>query len=223
MFGKSLLALAALGLAGAATAFAQATGVPSYRSPAPGFVRSELGGVVSFPEPGGTAFEAVYRRATWGTGIRVEGDLEDVESTDAQWRDFGIRAGVYDAGSGVPSALMLGLEGRMGLFRHTEDVPFDLALTLGVGGRFRDDANVFLIPAGLTAGRAIRFENSDLVLTPFVHPIAFLRTGNNIDTDVHLGVGLGGDLRLNPAVNLQLSVGLGDEMEGISLGASWTR
>src|SRR2546427_6008853 len=53
-------------LAGAAPprgAEAQATGMPSYNAPYRAFQRSELGGVFSFPEGGGTAFEGVYRYA----------------------------------------------------------------------------------------------------------------------------------------------------------------
>src|SRR2546426_1102301 len=49
-------------LAGAAPprgAEAQATGMPSYNAPYRAFQRSELGGVFSFPEGGGTAFEGV--------------------------------------------------------------------------------------------------------------------------------------------------------------------
>src|SRR5437870_4817659 len=43
---------------------AQATGMPSYNAPYRAFQRSELGGVFSFPEGGGTAFEGVYRYAS---------------------------------------------------------------------------------------------------------------------------------------------------------------
>src|SRR2546430_2913168 len=45
-------------------AAAQATGMPSYNAPYRAFQRSELGGVFSFPEGGGTAFEGVYRYAS---------------------------------------------------------------------------------------------------------------------------------------------------------------
>src|SRR5256886_12906691 len=60
---------------------AQATGMPSYNAPYRAFQRSELGGVFSFPEGGGTAFEGVYRYAS--------GKF-----------DIGLRGGFFDPGSG---------------------------------------------------------------------------------------------------------------------------
>ena len=45
------------GLIAAVRLSAQSTGLPSFNAPYRAFQRSEFGGVLSFPNPGGTAFE----------------------------------------------------------------------------------------------------------------------------------------------------------------------
>ena len=51
------------GLIAAVRLSAQSTGLPSFNAPYRAFQRSEFGGVLSFPNPGGTAFEGAYREA----------------------------------------------------------------------------------------------------------------------------------------------------------------
>src|SRR5256886_16541818 len=77
-------------LAGGASpqsAGAQATGMPSFNAPYRAFQRSELGGVFSFPEGGGTAFEGVYRYAS--------GKF-----------DIGLRGGFFGPGSGAKTVVL---------------------------------------------------------------------------------------------------------------------
>src|SRR5881409_2325350 len=104
-------------LAGAAPprgAEAQATGMPSYNAPYRAFQRSELGGVFSFPEGGGTAFEGVYRYAS--------GKF-----------DIGLRGGFFDPGSGFKTVVLAGVEARQRVITHTVDFPLDGALMVGAG------------------------------------------------------------------------------------------
>src|SRR6266699_2221935 len=83
---------------------AQATGMPSYNAPYRAFQRSELGGVFSFPEGGGTAFEGVYRYAS--------GKF-----------DIGLRGGFFDPGSGFKTVVLAGVEARQRVITHTVDFP----------------------------------------------------------------------------------------------------
>src|SRR5207302_922281 len=89
---RRAVAVLVAALAGSAPprgAEAQATGMPSYNAPYRAFQRSELGGVFSFPEGGGTAFEGVYRYAS--------GKF-----------DIGLRGGFFDPGSGFKTVVLAG-------------------------------------------------------------------------------------------------------------------
>src|SRR5213594_1749736 len=90
---------AAVGLVAAAPLGAQSTGLPSFNAPYRAFQRSEFGGVLSFPNPGGTAFEGAYRYASGGL-------------------DVGGRAGFYAPGGGAKTVLLLGAEARERVITH---------------------------------------------------------------------------------------------------------
>src|SRR5438128_12427545 len=77
------------GVVAPSTAGAQATGMPSFNAPYRAFQRSELGGVFSFPEGGGTGFEGVYRYAS--------GKF-----------DIGLRSGFFSPGGGASTAALAG-------------------------------------------------------------------------------------------------------------------
>ena len=78
------------GVVAPSLAGAQATGMPSFNAPYRAFQRSELGGVFSFPEGSGTAFEGVYRYAS--------GKF-----------DIGLRGGFFDPGSGFKTVELAGV------------------------------------------------------------------------------------------------------------------
>lgn len=199
---KTLLATAGAMVVLAATVEAQATMTPSFGAPRRPFVRSEFGGVVSFPSPGGTAYEGVYRMSS-GRSL-----------------DLGLRGGVIDFEGGAESQLLAGFEGRARLITHSRDFPLDGALMFGGGGRFASGQSRFSFPLGLTLGRRFGLEGSAVTLMPYAQPTAFLRGGNNINTDLIYTLGLGADLRLGSALDVRMGVGLGD-VEGVSLGAVW--
>src|SRR5213079_2512135 len=90
---SSVLVAALAGAVSPPGAGAQATGMPSFNAPYRAFQRSELGGVFSFPEGGGTAFEGVYRYAS--------GKF-----------DIGLRGGFFDPGSGFKTVVLAGVEAR---------------------------------------------------------------------------------------------------------------
>src|SRR5437870_12364121 len=87
------LLITAVSSAIAATAGAQATGMPSFNAPYRAFQRSEFGGVLSFPDGGGTGFEGVYRYAS--------GKF-----------DIGLRGGFFAPGGGASTAALAGGEAR---------------------------------------------------------------------------------------------------------------
>jgi len=191
-------ALLTLLLASAGTTLAaQVTGTPSFNAPYRAFERSEIGLVLSFPNGGSTAFEGVYRFA--------RGKL-----------DIGFRGGVWDSDGG-DAVFLLGAEARQRVIAHNEDFPLDGALILGVGARLADNS-VLLIPAGLSLGRRINVEDSDVSIIPYVQPTMYIVIGD--DVDVAFTLGLGGDFKLTKRFDARISAGIGD-LEGISIGAVW--
>ena len=185
----------------AGSAFGQSTSMPSFQSPYRAFARSEFGGVVSFPQPGGTGYEGMYR---FGSGRM----------------DVGVRGGLWDPIGLTPSSFLVGVEARTRVVTHSRDFPLDGAFVFGVGGNFRSGFSRFIFPMGLTLGRRIDLEDTDVSFSPYAQPTAFLRGGNNVGTDLIFGLGLGMDVRLTRTFDARVSVGLGD-IEGVSLGAVW--
>ena len=185
----------------AATVEGQATLTPSFNSPHRPFVRSEFGGVVSFPDPGGTAYEGVYRLGS-------------------RRMDLGLRGGILDFEGPAESIMLAGFEGRARVLNHGPAFPMDGAVIFGAGGRFAEGQSRFSFPVGLSLGRRVDVRGSELSFVPFVQPTAFLRGGNNIDTGLIYAMGLGADVRFGGAFNARMGIGLGD-VEGVSLGAVW--
>src|SRR2546430_4409095 len=106
--GAVLLAVLA-GVASPAAVRAQATGMPSFNAPYRAFQRSEFGGVLSFPDGGGTGFEGVYRYAS--------GKF-----------DIGLRGGFFDPGGNASTVVLARLEAREPVITHTVDFPLDGAI-----------------------------------------------------------------------------------------------
>ncbi len=178
---------------------AQATGVPSFNAPYRAFRRSEFGGVLSFPDGGGTAVEGAYRMSS--------GKF-----------DLGFRGGIFASGGNADSRLLLGAEARERVVTHTEDFPLDGALILGIGGQFSNGRSVVIIPVGLSLGRRIDPRDSKISIVPYVQPTGFFVAGDG--SDFLFDLGLGADFRLSPTFDARISAGLGD-LEGVSLSAVW--
>lgn len=176
---------------------AQATGTPSYNAPYRAFERSEVGVVVSFPNGGSTAFEGVYRFAS--------GKF-----------DVGFRAGIFDSDFS-DAILLLGVEARQRVITHSTDFPLDGAVIFGIGARLSNNSDL-LLPIGLSLGRRIDVEGSQVSIVPFVQPTATIVIGNT--TDVAFALGLGADFRLTRRFDARVSAGIGD-LEGISVAAIW--
>ncbi|HVH08552.1 MAG TPA: hypothetical protein VM736_02045 [Gemmatimonadales bacterium] len=196
-----LVAVALAGVAGAAGA--QATGMPSFNAPYRAFQRSELGGVVSFPNGGGTGFEGVYRYAS-GT------------------IDVGLRGGIFDPGAGGKSVLLVGAEGRERVITHTLDFPLDGALIFGAGAGLVSGGSTLFVPVGLSLGRRVDPQGSTVSIVPYLQPSVAFVAGSGRSSALEFGFGLGADFRLSRVLDARVSGGLGDHpFTGVSIGAVW--
>ncbi len=183
----------------ATAAAAQATGMPSFNAPYRAFTRSEIGIVLSFPSGGGTAFEGAYRRSS--------GKF-----------DIGFRGGMFDPGGAGDATLLVGAEARQRVITHTADFPLDGALILGVGGAFVSGNSALFVPVGLSLGRRVDPQGSQISIVPYAQPTLLLAFDGG--SDLFFGLGLGADFRLSRTFDARISAGLGD-IEGVSLSAVW--
>lgn len=186
-------------VAGVTMAEAQSTGMPSFNAPYRAFSRSEFGAVLSFPNSAGTAVEGVYRYA-------------------ASRFDIGLRAGMWDPGSGTKTALLVGIEGRERVITHTPDFPLDGALVVGVGGALVSGSSVLFVPVGLSLGRRVEPQRSSISIIPYVQPTATLVADGG--SDIKLTMGLGADVRLSHTIDARFGAGIGD-LDGVSFGVVW--
>ena len=178
---------------------AQVTGFPSFNAPYRAFSDHEAGFAVSFPG-GDAAVEGLYR---FGQGRF----------------DIGFRGGIWFNAAGGDEVVVLGVEARERILTHSEDFPADGALILGLGAQIgaRDD----LIPSvGVSFGRRLDLEDSDVSIIPFVQPHMWWFVGDT--DDLLFSLGLGADFRLSPRFDLRVSLAVGD-IDGLSLAAVWIR
>lgn len=197
-------------LAGARNAGAQVTAQPSYNAPYRGFTRFEFGAALSFPSyDAGTAIEGMYRFAT-------------------REFDVGFRGGMLFPDGGLDESFLVGVEGRYRAITHSVSFPLDGAIIFG-GGLATDyppfGGSAVFFPFGLSLGRRVQVEGSEVSIVPYVQPTIVLlnrEIGLNRDTDAQFTFGVGGDFRLSRAFDARLSFGFGD-LEGISIAAVWLR
>ncbi len=184
------------------SAAAQANGFPSFNAPYRAFSDHEAGFAVSFPGVDDAAIEGLYR---FGRGEF----------------DFGIRGGILFIRNRFVSdeIVALGVEARQRILTHSDDFPADGALIIGAGIQVGARDN-FIPSIGVSFGRRVDIEDSDVSIIPYVQPNLWWFIG---DTDeVLFSLGLGADFRLSPRFDLRVSVGVGD-IDGLSVGAVWIR
>ena len=175
---RTAIAVTIASVVSVSSAAAQASGLPSFNAPYRAFVGHEAEFVVSFP--GDAAFEGLYR---FGRGKF----------------DFGIRGGIlfFDNRGRSDEIVVLGVEARQRILTHSDDFPADGALILGLGAQIglgndlipsgaKDD----LIPSvGVSFGRRIDLEDSDVSIIPFVQPHMWWFIGDTDDVKFSLGLG----------------------------------
>lgn len=182
---------------------AQATGTPSFNAPYRAFGRHEFGAALSFVNfDAATAIEGMFRFAS--------GEF-----------DVGLRGGFSFDGVDV---FLAGAEARYRAITHSVNFPLDGALIFGAGLAI-DGGTTINLPLGLSLGRRLNVERSQVSIVPYVQPtllISNFDAGLTRDTEIFFGFGVGGDFRLSRAFDARLSFGFGD-LEGISIAAVWLR
>lgn len=193
----TIAATLTLALAATAPATAQSTGTPSYNAPHRAFSKHEFGGTLSFSEGDVTGVEGQYR---FGSGT---------------W-DVGLRGGFVDAPGATD--VVLGASGRVRVLTHTEQFPFDGAFIIGGGTREFEN---LIVPVGLSLGRRLDLEGSEVSIVPYAQPTLFMVFDDNDFNDtVNIALGFGADFRLSRLFDLRVSVSVGD-VEGIAFSAVW--
>ncbi|MBI2537141.1 MAG: hypothetical protein HYW06_09335 [Gemmatimonadetes bacterium] len=203
---RSAVVTVALSLIVSGTALAQVTGQPSFNAPYRGFARYEFGAALSFPGyDQGPALEGVYRFAS-------------------REFDVGFRGGVLFNGE---EAVLAGVEGRFRAITHSVSFPLDGAVIFG-GGLASNGGSRFYFPLGLSLGRRLNVEGSEVSIVPYAQPTLIVWNApvpilGGRDTYVDFSFGLGGDFRLSRAFDVRVSIGIGDVFDGISIAAVWLR
>ncbi len=200
MLRKTVLAVGAALVVCTGPAFAQATGMPTYYAPSRSFDKYEFGGTLSFPDYDGLGVEGLF-----GFGYKNF--------------DFEVRGGMFDPGDAFAASGTLGLMGRYRVISHTENFPLDGAVVAGIGTWMFNNSTA-LIPIGITLGRRLQIEDSQVSIVPYAQPVLLFVTAG--DDNTHFGLGLGADFKLSRAFDVRLSVGFGDAtLEGFALSAVW--
>lgn len=184
-----------------ATAEAQSTGTPVFAAPYRAFSRSEIGLSLSDMD-NATGFEGFYKAG------------------HQKW-DIGFRGGFLDPSGGGNTAILLGVDGRTRVLTHDQNFPLDGAFTLGAGAILADQANVFQIPVGLSMGRRLDLEGSQVSFVPYFQPVLTPVFGDG-NSDLLFSIGLGTDVKLNRQADLRVSGAIGD-MNGVSISFAWLR
>jgi len=188
----------------AGSASAQPTGTTAFFAPYRAFGAHEFGGTLSFPEGGGVAAEGLYGFGSGRFDVGLRGGFWKPDNTDAR--------------------ILVGVSVRQRVIEHTESFPLDGAVVAGLGGQFVDWTRI-LVPVGLSMGRRLDVEDSEVSIVPYLQPTVFLSytdTDAGSDTDLGFSLGIGGDFRLSSMLDARVSVGIGD-IEGISISAVWLR
>ncbi len=197
---RTVVAIIIASVVAVSSAAAQASGLPSFNAPYRAFVGHEAGFAVSFPGLDDAAVEGLYR---FGRGRF----------------DIGFRGGVWFNAVGNDNVLVLGVEARERILTHSEDFPADGALIIGAGIQVGATDN-FIPSIGVSFGRRVDIEDSDVSIIPYVQPNLWWLIGDS--DDILFSLGLGADFRLSPRFDLRVSVGVGD-IDGLSVGAVWIR
>jgi|SRR5690606_10107122 len=200
---RAILATVLLASVGGMALEAQTIATPVMKSPYTAFKRTELGGYISDPGE--------------GVSVAVQGEYRMARRKF----DFGLVVGYMDAKGNGENVFGIGADARAGIARHSQDFPLDAAVTGGFGVLIADGKSGFLVPMGVTLGRQVLLEESNVSFTPYVHPVIAPTFGELLD-DVQFGIGLGVDVALTKTFDIRVAGSLGD-LEGISIGAAWHR
>jgi len=185
-------------------ASAQTLGTPVFQGPYRNFQRGEFSAYLSDPGEGASVgLEAEYRFAP------------------RSYFDVGLQAGWINGSNGGSDLFAVGGDFRLPVVKASESFPLDGSLTAGLGLVFGEhDFFGGLIPLGISVGRRVLLENSQVSFVPWVHPVLAPTFGDLNDTQ--FGLGLGVDVALTRQFDLRVSGAVGD-YEGVGLGVAFHR
>jgi hypothetical protein len=198
---RSLALVAALAVVTTAGASAQTIGTPIYHSPYRAFSHTELGGYLS--DPGS------------GISVAVQGEYRIARPKF----DFGLTVGYADGAGNGDNLFGVGIDGRLPISRHTQSFPLDASFTGAFGAIFGGGQAGFIVPLGVSMGRQVLLEGSNMSFTPYVNPVIAPTFGDLLG-DVQFGLGLGVDLAVTKTFDIRVSGSLGD-IEGVAVGGAW--
>jgi hypothetical protein len=184
-------------------ASAQTIGTPIYHSPYRNFRVSELGGYLS--DPGS------------GVSVAVQGEYRLAQPKF----DIGFTLGYIDGAGNNDNLVGLGLDGRLPIARHSQSFPLDASFTGAFGAVFGHGRSGFIVPLGVSLGRQVLLEGSNMSFTPYVNPVIAPTFGERFN-DTQFGLGLGVDLAVSKTLDIRVSGSLGD-IEGVGVGVAWHR
>jgi hypothetical protein len=184
----------------ASPAAGQATGTASFNAPYRAFEKYEFGGTVSFNSGDVTGLEGQFRLGYKSFDIGFRGGI-----------------GLND----IDDVILIGAEGRGRVLTHSEQFPLDGAIVTGLGLGF-NGGTTGNIPAGLSLGRRIDLEDSDISLVPYVQPTGNFVFGDGF-SEFGFSLGFGLDARLSRFFDARVSASFATDfgIEGFAISAVW--
>lgn len=157
---------------------------------------------------GGTALLVQWREGLSNSRLQFTGDLGLADFAD-------------DAG------IIIGGGFAFQMLRASGELPFDMALTGGLGITLVDNFNLLRIPFGVAIGHRFPLEGQ-MAISPFVHPRLSIDrasvdtpAGNASDTDTNIDIDIGGNFEFNPQMQVRLAATLGDR-DAVGISFAWT-
>ena len=193
--------VAALLAAGSAGASAQETGTPIFMGPYRTFQQHQV--AVAFSDPGSGVSYALEGSYHYGHGVN----------------DFGFRGGFEDLNGGGGTRVLLGGDFRTRILSYSDNIPVDGALTVGFGANVGSGPDVFYLPVGISVGRRILLQNSNVTFTPFAQPVLVPVFGSG-NSDVKFALGLGVDMRFSQDWAVKVTGGIGD-IDGVGIALAY--
>ena len=136
--------------------------------------------------------------------------------------NLGLRLGFLDAPG--DEVVTLGVETWGDIVVQDADFPLDLSWTTGVGAAINGNT-VFGIPLGVSIGRTLDIEDSDVSIQVYGHPRLGLTIyddpiTDDLETDLSAMFDLGADVYLGSGLAVEVSASLGD-YDAVGIGLAW--
>lgn len=155
----------------------------------------------------------------------IDSDLGDI-GLQGIWRtsegtNLGLRLGFLDTPG--DEVLSLGVETWGDIAVQDADFPLDLSWTAGAGA-WVNGSTVVGVPLGVSIGRTIQVEDSDVSFQVYGHPRLGIVFYENAADDLELDLGatfdIGADVHLGSGLAIEVAASLGD-FDAVGIGLAW--